>query len=207
MTTDATAALSDLFDRHHASLCRLATVLLGDGAAAEEVVQDAFLRVHARWWRIRDHGRAHAYLRVTVVNLCRSRIRRRVTERRAVHAQWVEDERRASTAAPEAEVSADALVLARALQELPHRQREAVVLYYYEDLSVGDVAAVLGCAPGTVKSQLAKARSALERALGGGDPVAAGEGASPAGRAAGDATDAAPCGGPPGGSPCAGEQR
>ncbi len=166
VASSATAALTVLFDRHHAVLCRLATVLLGDAAAAEDVVQDAFLRVHARWWRIRDHERAYAYLRTAVVNQCRSRLRRRVTERRAVHAQWVEDERRANTTVVAADLAGDVLVLTRALRALPDRQREAVVLYYYEDLAVAEVAAILGCAPGTVKSQLAKARATLERELG-----------------------------------------
>ena len=181
----ATAALTVLFDRHHAALCRLATVLLGDAGAAEEVVQDAFLRVHARWWRIRDHERAYAYLRTAVVNQCRSRLRRRVTERRAVHAQWVEDERRANTTVAEADLAGDVLVLTRALRALPDRQREAVVLYYYEDLAVAEVAAILGCAPGTVKSQLAKARATLERELGDQGWIGSSDGAPPDRRSSG----------------------
>ena len=71
-----------LFDEHYAGLCRLATLLLDDRGAAEEVVQEAFLRTYSGWWRIRHPERARAYLRAAVVNQCRSRGRRRVSEDR-----------------------------------------------------------------------------------------------------------------------------
>lgn len=162
----AADAVADLYDQHHASLCRLATVLLGDASRAEEVVQEAFLRTYRSWWRIREHDRAHGYVRATVVNLCRSQLRRRMVELRVNRAQWAEEERQA-TAAPGPgsfgvpDQSEAVVGLRQALGALPTRQREVVVLYYFEDMSVAAIAATVGCSAGTVKSQLAKARHSL----------------------------------------------
>ncbi|HVX22427.1 MAG TPA: SigE family RNA polymerase sigma factor [Acidimicrobiales bacterium] len=160
--------IAALFDQHYAGLCRLATLLLDDRSAAEEVVQDAFLRTFAGWRRLRQPERARWYLRAAVVNGCRSRGRRRVTEDRGNRSVWVTQ----SAAGPgrlDGGLGAgdpdDALVVLQAVRALPPRQREAVVLRYYDDLSEADVAAVLGCAVGTVKSQLAKARANLARQL------------------------------------------
>lgn len=153
-----------LFDEHYGGLCRLATLLLGDAAAAEEVVQEAFLATYAGWWRIRRPERAAWYLRAAVVNQCRSRGRRRASEQRGNRTVWASE-----AAVPDrfdTERVGDALALLEAVRALPGRQREAVVLFYYEDLSEADVAAALGCSVGTVKSQLSKARNALSRRLG-----------------------------------------
>ncbi len=68
---EATDLLSSLFDAHYRGLCRLAYVLLGDPAHAEDVVQEAFLKTFTGWGRLRDRGRADAYLRRSVVNLSR----------------------------------------------------------------------------------------------------------------------------------------
>jgi RNA polymerase sigma-70 factor (sigma-E family) len=164
---EATDLLSTLFDAHYRSLCRLAYVLLGDGAQAEDVVQEAFLRTFTGFGRLRDRGRADAYLRRSVVNLSRSRLRRRTTEGRS------------NAAAHRSEQFEDLsgrhdLDLLEAVRALPPRQRATVVLFYYADLPETEVAATLGCSAGTVKSQLAKARATLARSLGadpeGGTP-------------------------------------
>jgi DNA-directed RNA polymerase specialized sigma24 family protein len=142
----------------------LATVLLGDAGRAEEVVQDAFLRVYRSWWRIRDQDRAQAYLRATVVNLCRSQLRRRMVEDRVNRATWTAEDRQAAAAPlPGSFGIPDDSGAVLAL----HRQREVVVLYYFEDLSVTAIAGIVGCAGGTVKSQLAKARRHLQQAMEG----------------------------------------
>jgi len=160
MVAEATDLLSTLFDTHYRSLCRLAYVLLGDAAQAEDVVQEAFLRTFTGLGRLRDRSRADAYLRRSVVNLSRSRLRRRTVEGRSNAA--------AHRAAPVEDRSARSdLDLVDAVRALPPRQRAAVVLFYYADLSESEVAATLGCSAGTVKSQLAKARAALARHLGG----------------------------------------
>lgn len=157
MTDRRNDAVATLFDRHYAGLCRLAFFLLDDHAMAEEAVQEAFVRTFSGWHRLRHPERAHAYLRAAVVNQCRSRGRRRLREQRG--------NRRLTQSEPEGswdtERSADAIAVLEAVRSLPLRQREAVVLRYYEDLPESDVASALGCSVGTVKSQLAKARASL----------------------------------------------
>lgn len=168
-------AVVALYREHYAGLCRLAAMLLGDATAAEEVVQEAFLRTFAGWRRIRQPDRARWYLRAAVVNLCRSRARRRVSEDRGNRQAVTGDPEGpgvfagphgdGATVAAATEHVGDAVTVLAAVRALPPRQRAAVVLRYYEDLSEADIAATLGCAPGTVKSQLAKARAALQRSL------------------------------------------
>jgi RNA polymerase sigma-70 factor (sigma-E family) len=151
--------LSALFDHHYKPMCRLAFVILGDGAVAEEVVMEALLKTFSGWGRIRDPERGEAYLRRAVVNLCRSRIRRKALEARAAPASeprsvWDDDARETNR------------LVWDAVRSLPERQRACVVLRYFEDLTEIQIADALQCSTGTVKSQLAKARAKLERALG-----------------------------------------
>jgi RNA polymerase sigma-70 factor (sigma-E family) len=150
--------LEAVFAEHYGGFCRLATLLLGDAAGAEEVVQEAFLRTFSSWWRVRQPDRARWYVRAAVVNLCRSRLRRRGTEEAGNRASWRDP-------AEWTDPVDDALVVLDAVRTLPPRQRETVVLRYYEDLTERDVAAALGCSVGTVKSQLARARASLARTL------------------------------------------
>jgi len=158
-TVEAADLLSVLFDAHYRELCRLAYVLLGDGPQAEDVVQEAFLRTFTGLGRLRDRSRADAYLRRCVVNLSRSRLRRRSTEGRCNEA--VHRTHRDETFTTPADLD-----MVEAVRSLPPRQRAAVVLFYFADLPETEVAATLGCSVGTVKSQLAKARAALARGLG-----------------------------------------
>jgi RNA polymerase sigma-70 factor (sigma-E family) len=152
-----------LFDEHYRGLCRLASLLLGDSAGAEEVVQEAFLRTFSGWWRVRYPERAQWYLRKSVVNLCRSRLRRRGTEERGNRVTWADSVSRSG--ADVTSQTDDAMMLVEHVRRLPPRQRDAVILRYYEDLPEAEIARTLGCAVGTVKSQLAKARATLARAL------------------------------------------
>ena len=156
--------VAELFALHYPGLCRLAALLLGDAAGAEEVVQEAFLRTYTGWRRIRRPDRAQWYLRAAVVNQCRSRNRRRISEDRGNRTLWATGDR----AVPgwDSERTGEALAVLQAVDALPPRQREAVILRYYRDLSEADVAEALGCSVGTVKSQLSKARSSLGRRLG-----------------------------------------
>ncbi len=160
-------AVAALFDAHYAGMCRLATLLLDDPGQAEEAVQEAFLRTFVGWRRLRHPEHAGAYLRAAVVNQCRSRGRRRVSEQRGNRTLWAgtQDEARSS----DIERAGDVLAVLAAVRSLPARQREAVVLRYYADLSEADVAQALGCSLGTVKSQLSKARASLARLLSGED--------------------------------------
>ena len=144
-----------LFDEQYAPLCRLAFVIVGDRALAEEIVMEALLRTFSGFGRLRDPGRADVYLRRAVVNLSRSGIRRKLLERRAA-AELRARPRRVETHVPE-----DAAVVWAAVRGLPERQRACVVLRYYEDLPEARIAEVLDCSVGTVKSQLSKARAKL----------------------------------------------
>lgn len=168
-TPRAGELLSDCFERDYSSLHRLAFLMLGDASMAEDVVQEVFLRTFSGWHRLRDPDRAGAYLRSGVVNMCRSRMRRRFVEQRSNAALAARPQQARSEDQPEE--AGEAMELASAVldavRSLPPRQRAAIVLRYYTDLSEAEMAVALGCAPGTVKSQLAKARSTLAARLAG----------------------------------------
>jgi RNA polymerase sigma-70 factor (sigma-E family) len=162
--TERDRAISALFDRHYAPMCRLAYVILGDAALAEEIVMEALIKTFSGWGRIRDVSRADAYLRRAVVNLCRSKIRRKSIEARVNAVSYRRAELNPPDWDPESHETSR-LVLA-AVRGLPERQRACVVLRYFEDMPEGQIADILGCSVGTVKSQLSKARAKLEKSLG-----------------------------------------
>ena len=158
------AALLSLFERDYRQLCRLAYLLLGDAGRAEEVVMEAFARSFVGWRRIRQPDQAGAYVRRAVVNLARTRLRRGRVEGRANAAA-------ASRTLDATRAGGDPVDhVWTAVRALPHRQRAAVVLRYWEDRPEAEIADTLGCSVGTVKSQLAKARATLARVLGEGQP-------------------------------------
>jgi RNA polymerase sigma-70 factor (sigma-E family) len=149
----------ELFAAHQDRALRLAYVLCGDAAAAEDVVADAFARMYPRWRRgdVDDPG---AYLRRAVVNHVRGRFRRLATQRR----------HEATRAATRHRPDLEALVAQResvraALLSLPPRQRAAVVLRHLEDMSEADTAALLGISVGAVKSSVARGLERLRLAL------------------------------------------
>jgi len=152
--------IATLFDAEYGRLCRLAFVFLGDAGRAEEVVQEAFLRTFSGWGRLRDPAKADRYLRRAVVNLSRSRLRRRAAEGRSNATVHQRD-----TLSVAGDHDAEDLAVVAAVRALPTRQRAAVVLHYFADLAEAEVAATLGCSVGTVKSQLSKARATLARGL------------------------------------------
>lgn len=149
-----------LFDEQYVPLCRLAFVIIGDRALAEEIVMEALLRTFSGFGRLRDPERVDVYLRRAVINLSRSGIRRKLLERRA--SAELRD-RRSGGAEPR--VHEDAAVVWAAVRELPERQRACVVLRYYEDLPEARIAEILDCSVGTVKSQLSKSRAKLAGVL------------------------------------------
>jgi RNA polymerase sigma-70 factor (sigma-E family) len=165
MSDGGTADLAGLYAGHYRRLVQLAALLTGSSAVAEDLVQDAFVRVMARpGGRIPDLPLA--YLRSTVLNLVRSRWRR----------AKVGAEKIALVTARPADVAAEPdgpferLALVEALRGLPRRQREVVVLRYFLDLPVQEVAETLGIGTGTVKSYSARALEALRSSLE--DPLA-----------------------------------
>lgn len=149
-----TAFVGAAWQRH----LRLALLLTGDRSQAEELLQDGLVRIYERWSRLSRTDDLHAYLRKALVNNHTSIWRRRR------HESLVADV--PDRPLPDRGVSTDALVLRDALRALPPRQRAVVVLRHYEDLPEREVAAVLGCSLGTVKSQHAKALEKLRRLVG-----------------------------------------
>jgi RNA polymerase sigma factor (sigma-70 family) len=174
------AAIAALFRDHHAELVRLALLMVGDLATAEDVVQDVYASLHRRSraqerTQEQAQGRAQTveaplpYVRAAVLNGCRSVLRRRGIARRAglTHRAWIGDGT-TTLASAESEVilSEDRRQVLGALARLPRRRREVLVLRYYLGLSEAEIAAVLGISAGTVKSTAARALAALARDLG-----------------------------------------
>jgi RNA polymerase sigma-70 factor (sigma-E family) len=157
----ADEAIVTLYTAHYRSLVRLAALLLHDNAAAEDVVQDAFVATHKSWRRLRDPENALAYLRQSVVNRARSRLRHlKVEERKAP---------RPMPDAPSAEYGAinavERTAVMTALRDLPQRQREVLVLRYYSDLSEAQIADALQISNGAVKSHASRGIAALRNSL------------------------------------------
>jgi RNA polymerase sigma-70 factor (sigma-E family) len=175
--TSSEAGIEDrvaaLFDHMYLPLCRLAALLLGDASIAEDVVQEAFLRTFSGWGRIRDPERAEHYLRRSVVNLCRSRFRHRDVEYRGNFLAGNRDQREIGRRSWDSDRHDTVVVVFEAVRRLPPRQRMTIVLRYYLDLTETEVAKLMGCSTGTVKSQMAKAKAALTQSL---DPPGATDG-------------------------------
>ncbi|WUH99999.1 SigE family RNA polymerase sigma factor [Spirillospora sp. NBC_00431] len=157
--TDAASAITDLYRGHALGLTRLALMMVGDRGTAEDVVQDAFTGLYKRWSRLRDRDKALTYVRSAVLNRSRTVLRRRGRPFRAVHQPPV------WSAEAEAMVAEDRREVMRALHRLPVRQREALVLRYYCDLSVEEIADAMRVSRGTVKSTTSRAIAALARIL------------------------------------------
>lgn len=156
--------LESVHQEEYASLVRLAALVLGDAGLAEQVVQDAFVRLYVRWGGRRRIERPGAYLRNAVLNGCRSQLRRmRVSDRHEARRTVP-----VTPATPESEALAGAehdRVVA-ALRSVSGRQREALVLRYYLDLSEAEMAAAMGVSAGSVKTHLHRGLAALAELLG-----------------------------------------
>lgn len=157
--------IGELYLRHADAAVRLAYLLTGDAALAEDLVQDAFVRVAGRLARLRDPGAFDAYLRRTVVNLARSHLRRRKVER--LYLQRARSEARPEASALTGSSLEDREPLWSALTRLSERQRSAIVLRFYEDLSEDQVADILKCRPGTVKSLVSRGLQAMRDEIRG----------------------------------------
>ena len=144
------ASFIELYEETFAAMVRLAVALTGSEAVAEDLVHDAFVRVHARWTQVES---PNAYLRAAVVNACRSASRRSRRERLLLQPE----------AAPIVALEADELF--DALARLPYRQRAALVLQYYEGLQQGEIADLLGCREGTVASLVHRGLEQLRRVI------------------------------------------
>ena len=157
----AELAVIELYAMHYSALVRLAVMLVRDTPTAEEVVQDAFIAMHDAWERLRDTERALAYMRQSVVNRSRSVLRHRMVVER--------NQQKPPPDMPSAEHGALTLLersaVIAALRGLPARQREAIVLRYYADLSEAEIAAAMRISRGAVKSHTSRGMAALRVAL------------------------------------------
>lgn len=159
---DSDSVVGEVFATHRLALLRLAVLLVGDEATAEDVVQDAFVGLHRRLSTLESSTKALAYVRASVVNGCRSAMRRRSVARRfggmyeppiwsAESSVLLDHDRRRVMAA---------------LQRLPRRRREVLVLRYYLDLDYAEIADAMGITQVTVRTTLARAVAALAQLLG-----------------------------------------
>lgn len=156
----AAEAVTALYQAHALGLIRLAVVMLGDRPAAEDAVQEAFCGLYRRWHHLSDPGKALSYVRSSVINSCRTVLRRR--------------RRQAGLAGDPPGESAEAAALVgeehrqvlTAIRRLPARQREVLVLRFYLDLDEAEIAASMRISRGTVKSTTSRALAALGRLLG-----------------------------------------
>jgi RNA polymerase sigma-70 factor (sigma-E family) len=154
-----TGQVTALYQAHATGLVRLAMLMLADQQAAEDVVQDAFLGLYRRWGTLADPGKALVYVRSSVLNGCRTVLRKRSRQL-------------PSYREPDAE-SAEALALLgeehrevlAALRRLPARQREAVVLRHCLGLPEDEVAEAMNISRGTVKSASSRGIASLARML------------------------------------------
>ena len=156
--------LAALHREHYPSLVRLASLVLGDVGLAEQVVQDAFVKLHLRWGGLRQLDRAPAYLRSTVLNGARSQLRHQKVRDR-------HDARR--TVAPAAGTPEGSAVAAAehervvaALRRVPERPRVARALRYFLDLPEAEIAAAMGVSAGSVKTHVHRGLAALAQLLG-----------------------------------------
>ena len=158
---DADRAVTAIYSEHYRSLVRLAAFLVRDNATAEEVVQDSFVAMHGAWRRLRDTDKALSYLRQSVVNRSRSVLRHRMV----VDKNTPKPPPDMPSAEHGAIIQLERSAVVSALRGLPERQREALVLRYYGDLSEAQIASVMGISRGAVKSHTARAMAALRVVL------------------------------------------
>jgi RNA polymerase sigma-70 factor (sigma-E family) len=153
---------ADLYLRHAPAALRLAFLLTGDRALADDLVQDAFVRLFGRLLHLRNPDAFESYLRQTVVNLSRMHFRRRRVERSylRLQQQGLQEEE----TSPDLDVRED---LWQALLQLPARQRTAIVLHFYEDLSEEQASEVLRCRPGTYRSLVSRGVAQLRATVRG----------------------------------------
>lgn len=151
MPDPLSGTLDDLYRDQYLAMVRLAHLITGSNEVAEDVVQEAFVRIQRSWHRAETPA---AYLRTAVVNRCRTWQRRQVLERR-----------HSGAVAPNVSLPADVDETLAALARLAPRQRAALVLRFYADLSEADIASALGCRPGTVKSLIHRGLAELKETI------------------------------------------
>jgi RNA polymerase sigma-70 factor (sigma-E family) len=143
------------FEAEFPHLFRLAYLLTGNPADAEEMAQEAMVRTYRAWGRIREDQPPFAYARTTLINHRRSLARR----------SRVAEQHDSTQREPVLELNAERVAVWEALLGLPKTQRDAIVLRYYEGLTETEAAAVMRCPVGTVKSHLKRGLARLRVGL------------------------------------------
>jgi RNA polymerase sigma-70 factor (sigma-E family) len=158
---EARQQVTALYRAHALGLVKLAVLMVGDQLTAEDVVQDAFLGLYRRWPALQDQEKAFSYVRASVVNGCRMIYRVKYRRDRVSR----EDPGQAESAEATAMLGEAHREVLAALRRLPGRQREAVVLRYYLDMTEDQAAQAMGVSRGTVKSATSRGIAALGRML------------------------------------------
>jgi RNA polymerase sigma-70 factor (ECF subfamily) len=147
-----------VYEAERRALLRLAFALTGQLGAAEDLTQEAFLRLHQRWDRVSRYDRPGAWVRRVLVNLATSRARRLTVETRTLA-------RLGRERSPAVRLDGEGTEFWAAVRTLPRRQAQAIALYYLDDRTTADIAAILGCAEATVRIHLHRGREALRERL------------------------------------------
>ena len=148
-SSESSVTFTELYAREFQPLVRLATLMTGRVEIARDVVQEAFVKLHVKWPGVRDPA---AYVRRSVVNGCRS------------HHRWERRRRgRPASAEPSVDLAVDHTLAA--LERLPHRQRAALVMKFYEGRTEREIADALGCRPGSVGPMVQRALERMRAAL------------------------------------------
>lgn len=161
--SDTDLAVTELFRANYRSLVRMSYRLVRDVETAEDTVQDAIVGMHTAWRRLRNPDKALAYLRRSVVNQSRSVLRHRAVVDKHVLPVLPD----APSAEHDAMLKLAAAEVIEALGKLPRRQREALVLRYYADLSEAETASAMGISRGAVKSHTSRGLAAVRAVLMG----------------------------------------
>lgn len=156
------ALLEAVYERESQSLVGMLWVFTNNKAAAEDLAQEAFVRLALSWHRVQDPAKAGAYLRSIAFNLARSQHRRATTARRHLPSQLPD----AVSAEAAALVNEDERELLLALRRLPDRQRECLVLRFYADLEPLQIAATLNLSVNSVKTHLRRGLESLRSRSG-----------------------------------------
>ena len=165
ISVEAEQLVVRLFHTEGRSLVRLARLFVDDRDAAEDIVQEAFLRLARHAGRIEEVDHAPAYLRSIVLNLARDHNRRGLVSLRH-HSTLGREIDVVADSADQLVRSEDSQRVLQAVRDLPHRQRDCITLRYFEELSIDGIAATLGVSANSVKTHLQRAMAALDRNLG-----------------------------------------
>lgn len=155
------AAFAEFVTARSGALHRAAYLMVGDVGLAQDLVQEALTKTYVAWPRLREPGNAEAYTRKVITNTAITWFRRK-----GWHGERATGDLPESTYGGHADHVADRTALMQALQQLPPRQRAAIVLRFYDDLTEAQTAAAMDCAVGTVKSQVSAGLAKLRTLLG-----------------------------------------